>query len=358
MEKGACPSGTRERQSNIELLRIVVIIGVIILHYNGEYAFDVVAQTGINWWILCSLESVFICAVNVFVLITGYFLSCTDKRNLWKAIELVVQVILFSSLRYLLDAALFGGAFRFRGLIMAMIPNDYFVTLYIVLYLISPYINMVFDRLTQAQMRKMVFLLFLLFSAYPNFVDIFQIVTRRSWNEMSSISMFGSLGGYSIVNFVLMYSIGAYLRRGKCALCQWKTCRLLLLWLVCVIGLIVWNYSTVSSCAWHYCNPLVIISAVCAFLLFKRIQIGSCRIINTLAQGVFSVYLFHFFFLPHIGIEEFAVGNPFILLAHIFLSAIGIYGLCWCVYWVYTKITKPLFRRLSAQLDLNIDYLK
>lgn len=70
------------------------------------------------------------------------------------------------------------------------------------------------------------------------------------------------------------------------------------------------------------------------------------------------MYLFHFFFLPHIGIEKFAVGNPFILLVHIFLSAIGIYGLCWCVYWVYAKITKPLFRRLSAQLDLNIDYLK
>lgn len=96
MEKGACPSGTKERQSNIELLRIVAIIGVIILHYNGEYAFDVVEQTGINCWILCSLESVFICAVNVFVLITGYFLSCTEKRNLWKAIELVVQRSFFS----------------------------------------------------------------------------------------------------------------------------------------------------------------------------------------------------------------------------------------------------------------------
>lgn len=358
MEKESCPSVRKERLSNIELLRIIAVIGVIILHYNGEFAFSAAGRTGINWWILCSLESVFICAVDVFILISGYFLCRTEKRNLWKAIELVVQVILFSTACYLLNAALFDGEFCLRGLVFAIVPDNYFVILYITLYLISPYINIVFDRLTQAQMRKMVLILFLIFSVYPTCVDIFQCVTHRAWNALSTVTSYGSFSGYTIVNFSLMYVLGAYLRRGSCTLHQWKTSKLLLLWAVCVLGLIVWDNSIFSACARSYCNPLVIISAVCVFLLFSRIRIGCGRLVNSAAQGAFSVFLLHSFFLPHIGIEKFAVGKPFILLVHILLSAIGIYGLCWCVYWVYAKITKPLFRRLSAQLDLNIDYLK
>lgn len=350
--------GGATRQSNIELLRVLAIIGVIILHYNGYYAFDVVDRTSANWWILCSLESVFACAVNVFILISGFFLCTTEKRNFWKPIELVVQVSLFSGIYYLLRTTIGSDSFHFRSLIGAMIPNNYFVSLYIALYLISPYINVIFDRLTQAQMRRMVLILFLVFAVYPTLVDILQCITGGQWGGLSTVSGSGSLAGYSIVNFTLMYVIGAYLRRGACRLNQWRVSRLVLLWLICVIGQIAWDNSILSPCAWFYCNPLVIITAVVTFLLFVRFKIGYSRIINVLAEGAFSGFLLHFYFLPHIQIDRFATGNHFILLVHVLLSSFGIYGICWCIYWVYAKVSRPVFRRLSTWLDFNMDYLK
>ena len=61
----------KERQSNIELLRIFLMLGVIILHYNGVGA--LYSAHGINYLIVIGLESLCICAVDLFMLISGYF---------------------------------------------------------------------------------------------------------------------------------------------------------------------------------------------------------------------------------------------------------------------------------------------
>lgn len=72
-----------ERESNIELLKILAVMGVILLHcispLDGAMA---AAQYGsINYYILFAMESLAICAVNLFMLISGYFLSCSRKRR-------------------------------------------------------------------------------------------------------------------------------------------------------------------------------------------------------------------------------------------------------------------------------------
>lgn len=63
------------RESNIEILRIAVILGVIILHYNGENGggLEYIYPNSLNEIILVALESIFICAVDLFILITGCF---------------------------------------------------------------------------------------------------------------------------------------------------------------------------------------------------------------------------------------------------------------------------------------------
>lgn len=57
---------TMVRDSNIELLRILTICGVVILHYNGTQAFSFVNDNSLNYYILLFLEGLCICAVNLF----------------------------------------------------------------------------------------------------------------------------------------------------------------------------------------------------------------------------------------------------------------------------------------------------
>lgn len=90
----------RERQSNIELLRILVMLGVVVLHMN-LYGLKIAAEFSGKFIFMHFTESLFICAVNVFVLITGYFSYKINKISVRKIIELIVEVILVKEALYI-----------------------------------------------------------------------------------------------------------------------------------------------------------------------------------------------------------------------------------------------------------------
>lgn len=85
------------RESKFELLRILAILGVIVLHYNA-IGLAHVAEGSINKEIIYFTESMYICSVNVFILISGYFICRSESQTLWKPIELWFQVITFNIL--------------------------------------------------------------------------------------------------------------------------------------------------------------------------------------------------------------------------------------------------------------------
>ena len=139
----------KDRESNIELLRILTMIGVILLHYNNPSiggGLSFVKNGSLNYWVLNVVESIFVCAVDLFMIISAYFMASSNKRDLWKPIQLLVQVIIFSFSKYSL-ISMIKSDFSIRGFVAAFIPVNYFVILYIVVFIISPYINLVFEHL-------------------------------------------------------------------------------------------------------------------------------------------------------------------------------------------------------------------
>ena len=56
--------------------------------------------TGWNLYVLYFLESIFGCAVDLFVLISGYFIYERQRRTLAKPFELLLQVVLFNERLY------------------------------------------------------------------------------------------------------------------------------------------------------------------------------------------------------------------------------------------------------------------
>ncbi len=350
----------RGRESNIELLRILAMLGVIILHYNNPSiggGLSFVKSGSINYWFLNLIESIFVCAVNLFMIISAYFMASSNKRDLWKPIQLLVQVIIFSVSKYIL-ISLIKSNFSIRGLVGALIPANYFVILYIVVFIISPYINLIFENLDSRKRKLFIFTLILLFSVYPTIVDVLIEVTKHSFNGLSSIGMYGSQYGYSIVNFTLCYCVGAYIRFESEDIFKVNTSKLVGWLITCVATMTIWSvindkigYFTEKT-AWEYCNPLVIMSAVCAFLLFKRIKIKNSKFINSLAKGSFTVYLLHINLVTHVGVKLFVNNNIFVLILHMVLSSALIYFVCWIVYLIYSKFEKVAFGFIKKKFKL------
>ena len=204
----------KERSSNIELLRIISMFGVIILHYNNTgIGKAMLYSSGLNRMIIYLLESIFVCAVDVFILITGYFMFKTDKRTFDKPLRLLVQVISFKAALYVLKVIMGKTDFSIKHIVGCMIPANYFVILYIALYFISPYINNLISSLDFKHIKKFLVILIMTFSVYPTLVDIFSEITENEYMGLSTIGAYGSQYGYTIINFSLMYTIGTIIRK-------------------------------------------------------------------------------------------------------------------------------------------------
>ena len=107
--------GNKNRETNIELLRILTICGVVVLHYNGNVAFSHVAKKSVNFYIL------------YFVLISGYFSCTSTKRKAVKPLELVVQVMIIGFIKYVATCVMGGYPLSLVHIVASMIPNNYFV---------------------------------------------------------------------------------------------------------------------------------------------------------------------------------------------------------------------------------------
>lgn len=357
MENITTPTKQTPRSSNIELLRIFAILGVIILHYNnkdlgGGLAF---VQPGTaNEYFLYFLESATICAVDLFVMISGYFLCKTKKRNLWKIIELIVQVVAFSVGTYLLASIISGQVPSFSRIIGRLVPANYFVILYSATYLISPFINVILENITRKQFRILVLMSMAMFSAYPTLVDAFIKITGNQWMGLSSISMYGSQSGYTVVNFLLMYLLGAFVRNEADTILRWNGRTLAAVQVLCILGISVWAIVWNGGVAWEYCNPMVILTAVLYLVLFLKWDIPHNKVINRLAEGTFSVFLLHTYFLSYLKIPRFVNAHLLVLFGYYTLSAVLVYLLCWCAHMVYHFVTDRVFCALEKKFSLQM----
>ena len=284
-----------DRSSSFELLRIIAMMGVVILHYNGGdgNGFKYVEDGSINQYFLYLSESIFICAVDLFIMISAFFLSMTEKRKLTKIVELFIQVIVFKEVFYFANVLMGNNILSVKFFLRNLLPANYFVVLYTALYLISPYVNILIKKLSKQNFRKMMVTLILLFSVWTILVDIVENIYGSSINGLSTIGIGGSQSGYSIINFILIYVVGAYIRINEIHIEQKKALTgialsILTIYMLSILEHIVGLNSTTT---WNYNNPVIIFLAAYIILYIWTIEIHS-KIINELAKGLLLVFYF------------------------------------------------------------------
>lgn len=163
----------KSRMANLELLRCLAMMMVIVLHYLDkgnilpELSGAEMDATGIVAWIL---EALCIVAVNVYMMISGYFL-CMSSFKLSRLLQLWLQVWTYSVIIGLIAA--------FTGILPAAeVDTHYFLTLlfpismghywfmtaYVFLYLLLPLVGVGVRKMSKAQMQLTIVLLLLVFS--------------------------------------------------------------------------------------------------------------------------------------------------------------------------------------------------
>ncbi len=361
-----------ERQSNIELLRIFAALGVVLLHYNNSNiggGFANASGLSANQFVMVFFESISICTVNLFVLISGYFMKSSSKADLLKPVKLLSMYVVFELTAYLIKELPSGEPFSISTFADYFSPSYWFIFVYIALYILAPYINLMWSHLNRKKQKQLLIIFIALFSIYPIALEVITYASKNSiWGMesvssngmmqgISSIGLFGSGAGYTIVNFILMYLIGCYLRDieedGK----KFKNGTLAVLLIINVALIIYWTYleffvfsgAIDGTTSWYYDSPFVISEAVLIFLVFKNMKIKKNKVINILASASFPTYLIHINLLEYFNIPMFVQGNTWILILHIIGTTIAIYLISFAIYELYNLITKPIFKAISGK---------
>ncbi len=345
------------RQTNIELLRLIAACGVIVLHYNSntDGAFYIAPDNSINQFILVFLESLSICAVNVFVLISGYFLSRSNIRDFFKPAGLLMQVAVFAILAFFIEKILIPGSVTIDTLFEFLFSSNWYIYVFIALYMISPFINVMWKALNTAGKRILLAFSFFFFSVYPTFIDVLIYWSGRQLNGSSTIGLEGSQAGYTIVNFILLYIIGAFIRDSSDSKLP-SNGNLFPRYFICLCLDMAWAFldgirqgkKIYDTIAWNYSNPFIIAEAAIIVMIFLNLNIKQNKVINKLASASLTVYILHLRFLGFFQIEKFAKGNPLIMIVHMIITVIVIYFICFLCHLIY-KYPARLISNLASK---------
>lgn len=277
----------KNRQSNIELLRVLSMLMVIGLHCNyvslGKPTAQSIMDDSSGESIRIFLENLCIVSVNTFVLISGYFGIRLRKDKL---LSYLYQIFFFATV-VLLCFILFQVPLSFIDSIKfyySYFSFNWFVPAYLCLMLFSPIINSVFD--TDNVKRIGVYLLLLF------------VVDVVMGYVLPSVRGIGAENGYSVLHLLFIYCLGRiiYIQKesGK-RLWNSNVWVYLSVFLLIVVLNSIYSYGFYYYQWYHwnplsYNNPMVIIGSVCLFLAFASIRMKSITV-NWLASSAFSVFL-------------------------------------------------------------------
>lgn len=296
-----------KRQLNYELLRIIAMLMVITLHYLSHTRMLLTpgGEGGGKQILGMLLESFCIVAVNVYVLISGYFLVEAGFK-VKRVLILICQVLFYAVLipLIMMGTGIFpgeeGDLYRFLQYVFPLETEHYwFAASYVFLYLFTPLLNTAVKTMSRKQLQITIGGLLLLFCGIKSVVPVRFVMDRA---------------GYDFGWFLCVYLVAAYIR-----LYGWKPIdgskKAWRLYIGC--GLLTFAIGTgayfinrgtgllgyYTEVPYHYNYILCLLGAVGLFRAFRFVKIPEgflARLIGKLSPLTFGVYLFH----EHIDIRD------------------------------------------------------
>lgn len=280
----------KRRQSNIELLRLLAMLYVLIVHADfstfGAPTMEELAARPVCVFVQYSFECFAICCVDVFVLISGWFGIRFSLNKLW---VFLFQVEFYSLGLFLLAVAVTPHkALTLEGLKSIFLFNgsDYwFIKAYLILMVLAPMLNAFCDYASRREFRTIL-------------IAYFVILIGYGWFEPASISF--SMNGCTALSFVGLYLFGRYLsiHRPKFTYCDMRVDGMV--YLIICVSMTLGCYVLLSegirithdSRLFNYGCPLVILSAVALLLFFSKWTYHN-HVVNTASKSCLAVYLLH-----------------------------------------------------------------
>lgn len=280
------------RRTGIELLRIIAMFAIVLGHFVAHSNGFTTAISIKNPLVIAErmVESFGLFKVNVFILITGFFMiekqmdfSQIKKRlfPLWRQVfgySVVILIVMFVFFRPSIIETI-------KSFFPILCYRYWFITTYFVLIILTPIINRAFHNIEEKSMRKIVLAIVGCFALWQTI--------------MPFVTTVDDMKGYSIIWFVVVYIIGGYIKKFGINLVNNKLrIPLYLLMSVCYLG---YSYAVELFSAKvnikvnipYYNSIFALVASIALFNFFLKININGKigRVISYLSGSVIAIYL-------------------------------------------------------------------
>lgn len=317
-----------KRNSNIELLRIVIMFMILLLHANF-FTFKMPTDHSFISFSRCFAEAFTLTPVNIFVLITGFFSTVFSVKKVLSLLFQVFFCIVTISLLLVVCGVI---EFEYQ---FFLINNYWFINAYIGLLVFIPVLNAAVAKFSQKEFKY--FLIFfyalILVSHYIGLVGI-------------NVAL-----GYSIIWFIFLYMLGRYIRNHPASFSNRQLIFLIIVSCLCKSLLIFYRHDV------SYIDPFIVIQSVSTLLLFSKIEFQSKRI-NSIAVSTTMVYLINLHPVLKVYYKDwlwvFYLNNGLIMfLFYTILLCVSIFILA----IIYDKIRIYFWKKIDVMINKNWDII-
>lgn len=289
----------KNRESNFELLRIFSMLLIISFHYVYKSGY-IVTELTLSNTIIKFFYFFGELGVNLFILITGYF-QVKGNFSLKKLIKIILEVNFYYILSMFINNLLFGLPFTFleskRSLFLmffSVIFNRYwFITAYVLLYILSPFINMFMKKLAKKDLKKFILTILILWCIIPTF---FGFLSNTSESLLFYNRFIWLLIVYIIGAYIRLYSLELFKSKRNIYISNIITTLIMLLSIV-----VIWKFkmffakvgTTELAYFWHPNTIPMLLLSVGIFEMFANFKIKNNKFINLMASTTLGIYVLH-----------------------------------------------------------------
>lgn len=272
-----------KRNGSVELLRIICMFMIVFLHVGTFGLQKYVNNMNVyNQLIYNFFRFISIISVNVFFIISGFF-QYNKKGGFNKNIKIALKVSYFSIAIFVVSLLLFDIKINFDIILKSLFPiffdQYWFITIYILLSLLSPYLNIVIEQINQIEFKKILVGLFLVCNI---------------WQFIQPINGIGVNLGQGILYTSYLYLLGAYLNKYSISFFKINHMHfimyLVLSTLLSLVQTLVLHNSFERLFAYN--SPVALFQSLLLMIFFKNINYSQ-DIINRTAKYMLGIYLVH-----------------------------------------------------------------
>ena len=349
----------KKRDLNLDLIRSFALVAVLVMHYYDNSGFYTVTMDGAGDFVMAVVRMLFVSCVPLFLMLSGWL--CSGRKlsaRYYLGMLRILELYVITTIACVLFEALYlGSPLSLKELISGLINfelNGYawYVLLYGGLFLMMPFLNMIYRGCAGKRQKQILILSFLALSVLPSLFNQFVHIYSIWWSKLYPICY---------------YFTGAYMRD---YLKREKPSRFFLALfgftlVFCLFNQFYFQGQAVNYDGIHYDHYQAYIVSVLLFAAMASLDLKSLphalsRMISKVSELSFSAYLLSWIsdgiiyreFVPFFPRPE----DRFLwILVLVPLSLLSSLIMAQAAHWIYTPMDRFFRPRLLRLLPATED---